>query len=81
MSLKTPAARGGLVGAILFIACILWGYLLPSEAAPLHLKLVQIVWPFFALSLSGFIISLVQSYIYGWIFGWAVAWIITGKSR
>ncbi len=79
MSLKTPAARGGLVGIILFVACIIWGYLLPSAAASLHFNLLQIVWPFFSLSLSGLIISLVQSYIYGWLFGWVVSWIITGR--
>ena len=79
MSLKTASARGGLVGAVLFIACVSWVYFLSPEAASLHLKLLPIAWPGFSFSASGLIIGLVESYVYGWVFGWVIIWIVSAK--
>ena len=60
----------GILSVVFFLLCMAWGLLLTDPVLKeLHVNLLRIALPGFSMSLIGFIIGAVESFIYGWIFG------------
>lgn len=66
----------GIISVVFYLICSFWGGLLTSPALQeLHWSLLQLVYPGFAFTVSGYIIGLVEAFVYGWIFGALFAWL------
>ncbi len=66
----------GILSIILFFVCMAWGVLLSEPSLQeLHLNLIKVAYPGFAMSLGGAIIGIIEAFVYGWIFGVVFAWL------
>ena len=69
----TTIKTGNVVGVIsvaFFFLCMVWGVLLTSpELKELHLNILRIAYPGFAMSVWGAILGAVEAFVYGWVFG------------
>lgn len=60
----------GLVSVAFFLLCMVWGVLLTSpELKELHLNILRIAYPGFAMSAWGAVLGAVEAFVYGWAFG------------
>lgn len=64
LNIKVVTWSLGLFGAATFVVCVLYGLIVPE---PLHMtKLLEIALPGFKwLTLTGFLIGLIESFLYG----------------
>ncbi|XKT74804.1 MAG: hypothetical protein ACJKTH_01830 [Patescibacteria group bacterium UBA2163] len=60
----------GILSVVFFFLCMAWGLMLTDPILKeLHVNLLRIALPGFSMSLVGFIIGAIESFIYGWVFG------------
>lgn len=72
---RTGYVVGGLSVAF-FVLCMIWGVIISDPTLKeLHLNILKIAYPGFAMSVTGFVIGVIESFIYGWIFGALFAWL------
>jgi len=71
---QTSLALATVLGA-LFIVCFFWGYTISDPAVnSLHMNMLRMSFPgFTGLTLTSFILGLIQSVIWGLLIGWAYA--------
>ncbi len=66
----------GIISVIFYLICSFWGGLLASPALQeLHLSLLQLSYPGFSFTATGYTIGLVEAFVYGWVFGALFAWL------
>lgn len=66
----------GILSVVFFLLCMAWGFILTApELKELHLNILRIVYPGFAMSIIGATVGIVASFIYGWFFGALFAWL------
>ncbi len=66
----------GIISVIFYLVCTVWGGLFSSLGLKeLHLQLLQLTYPGFAFTASGYIIGLVEAFIYGWVIGVLFGWL------
>lgn len=71
---KATALAIGVLGALFFVICILWYYVLPAELQQLHVDLLRVSLPGFTwLTVGTFILGLVESFVYGFVAGYLFA--------
>ncbi|NGX31435.1 MAG: hypothetical protein K940chlam8_00803 [Chlamydiae bacterium] len=76
MKVKKVALSLGLTWAILFVFCMFWGFWTPSaDLKSFHEKLLIVSYPGFSMTIQGFILGIVESFIYGLVIGGLFAYI------
>ena len=66
----------GVISLVFFLFCMAWGAVLSDPILQeLHVNILRITYPGFAMSFIGAIIGIVEAFIYGWVFGALFAWL------
>ncbi len=66
----------GILSVLFFLLCSVWGGLFASPTLKeLHFNFLQIAYPWFAFTVAGYIIGIIESFIYGWVTGALFAWL------
>jgi len=66
----------GIISVLFYLVCSFWGGLFVAPALKaLHLSLLQLTYPGFAFTISGYLIGLVEAFIYGWVIGVLFVWL------
>lgn len=65
---KHLGATLAIVGAVVFVLCSLWGYVIPVDVRELHADLLRIsVLGWSGMNVTSFVLGIVQWAIWGWI--------------
>lgn len=66
----------GIISTVFFLLCMGWGAVLTDPVLiELHLNILRITYPGFAMSFVGALIGVVEAYIYGWVLGVLFVWL------
>ncbi len=66
----------GIISVLFFLICSVWGALFSSLVLKeLHFNLLQLAYPGFDFTFSGYIIGLVEAFFYGWLIGVFFVWL------
>lgn len=66
----------GIISVVFFLICSVYGWLSTAvELQTLHYQLLQLMYPGFAFTVSGYIIGVVEAFVYGWLTGVLFTWL------